>query len=30
MGTLGRQCQSCHAMYREPFANGAFRIKNSR
>jgi len=30
MGTLGRQCQSCHAMYREQFANGAFRIKNSR
>jgi cytochrome c556 len=30
MGTLGQQCQSCHAMYREQFANGAFRIKNSR
>jgi cytochrome c556 len=30
MGTLGRQCQSCHAMYREQFANGAFRIKNRR
>ena len=30
MGTLGQQCQSCHAMYREQFANGAFRIKKSR
>jgi cytochrome c556 len=30
MGTLGQQCQSCHAMYRMQFANGAFRIKNSR
>ena len=30
MRTLGQQCQSCHAMYREQFANGAFRIKNSR
>src|SRR5947207_13891537 len=29
MTTLGQQCQSCHAMYREQFANGAFRIKNS-
>jgi cytochrome c556 len=30
MGTLGRQCQACHAMYREQFANGAFRIKKAR
>src|SRR5439155_25978558 len=30
MRTLGQQCQSCHAMYREQFANGAFRIKKSR
>ena len=30
MGTLGQQCQSCHAMYRVQFANGAFRIKASR
>jgi cytochrome c556 len=30
MGMLGQQCQSCHAMYRVQFANGAFRIKNSR
>lgn len=25
---LGQQCQSCHAAYREQFADGAFRIKN--
>jgi cytochrome c556 len=28
--TLGQQCQSCHAAYREQFANGDFRIKKSR
>ena len=27
---LGQQCQSCHAAYREQFANGEFRIKKSR
>jgi cytochrome c556 len=30
MGTLGQQCQACHATYREQFANGAFRIKKAR
>jgi hypothetical protein len=27
---LGQQCQSCHAVYREQFANGEFRIRKSR
>ena len=27
MATLGQQCQSCHASYRDPFADGSFRIR---
>jgi cytochrome c556 len=27
MATLGQQCQSCHTAYRDPFADGSFRIK---
>jgi cytochrome c556 len=27
IATLGQQCQACHTAYREPFADGSFRIK---
>src|SRR5205807_3904182 len=30
VGTLGQQCQACHAAYRDQFADGAFRLKKTR
>jgi cytochrome c556 len=27
IAAIGQQCQSCHAAYRDPFADGSFRIR---